>query len=367
MAKKTIGAPAAPELIEAPEGVELMTAEQYEAQLVDQVKRQLPETYIAEFKAYADKLVIVGPNDKDGYKTVQEAITTAVKARTSLDKKRKELKAPFKKIGEAIDAEAKRLTALLEPIENDLKAKKQEVDDFIEAERQRLENEKQERFNGRVTRMTEAGVSFNGIVYHAGVLNVSPTQVMEWEDEQFETELAKLVQEVELQRAAEARKAAEAEEAKRKAEEAEAARKQAEEAAAAAEAENAALRARLAALEAAQAPAPEPIVPPIAEQVQPTEPNTFLDMDANEGAAWTPPTAPEGQAWSQPLNAFVPEADPFPQGTAAPVSIKRTKEFIDGFEECKRLIANEMESGATPRNRAEWTAWIRGVQPEMIP
>lgn len=347
MAKTKPAATAAPELIEASAGVELISPEKYQEQLLAEVRATLPETHIAEMKAYCETLTIVGPNDREGYEAVQKSITALVKARTSLDKKRKELKEPFKKMGEAIDGEAKRLTALVVEVEEMQKRKKQEIDDFIEAERQRLENLKREAFNARVQRLTDAGVSYNGVTYYAGILNVTPTQVMEWDDATFEAEFAKLAEEVALQRAAEQRKQAEAEAARKAAQEAEEARRKAE-------AEAAELRAKLAALEAAQAPQPEP-----ATLMGQTEPNTYL------------PDVPAGKSWNSTLNAFVPTVDPMmqpiEQPMAQPVSIKRTREFIDGFEAAKNMIANEMESGATPRNRAEWTAWIRSVQPEMLP
>lgn len=66
---------------------------------------------------------------KEGYEEGKEGIKTISKYRTGLEKKRKEIKAPYLKAGQIIDEEAKRITAELEALETPLKEAKQKVDE----------------------------------------------------------------------------------------------------------------------------------------------------------------------------------------------------------------------------------------------
>jgi len=76
----------------------------------------------------------------EGYEKVRKGIAHWRGARTSIEALRKELKRKPLELCRVIDAEAKKLVALIEPIESDLKAKKQAVDD----ERARIRREKEE-------------------------------------------------------------------------------------------------------------------------------------------------------------------------------------------------------------------------------
>jgi len=60
-------------------------------------------------------------DDEASIKSVKTASAQVVRLRNNIEKKRKELKAPYLDIGKKIDAEAKRLTELILPIEKHLK------------------------------------------------------------------------------------------------------------------------------------------------------------------------------------------------------------------------------------------------------
>lgn len=84
-----------------------------------------------------------------GYKQVTAAIATIRDHRVDVEKMRKQLKADALEFGRVVDAEAKRVTLLLEEIEEPLKAEKKRIDDekerikreAEEAERRKLEEE----------------------------------------------------------------------------------------------------------------------------------------------------------------------------------------------------------------------------------
>lgn len=78
-----------------------------------------------------------------GYKMATAAIANLRAARVSIEKTRKALKDDVLKYGRDVDGEAKRLTAMIEAIEEPLKLAKQQVDD--EKERIKREAEEKER------------------------------------------------------------------------------------------------------------------------------------------------------------------------------------------------------------------------------
>ena len=101
---------------------------------------------IAEMKQRFSGLTCATPTE---YEKVRSAIATTRSHRVAIEKRRVELKADALAWGKKVDAEAKRLTALLLEIEEPLKAAKQAVDDekerkakeVAEAERKRVEDE----------------------------------------------------------------------------------------------------------------------------------------------------------------------------------------------------------------------------------
>jgi hypothetical protein len=113
-------------------------------------KFNVADAVIAEMKAEFTALKIDGIKDSKGYKAVHTALMTVKGKRVEVEKKRKELKADSLAFGRAVDTEAKRITALLKPIEDYLAAEKQAVLDEkarlkAEAERQEAERKARER------------------------------------------------------------------------------------------------------------------------------------------------------------------------------------------------------------------------------
>ena len=149
-------------------------------------KFNLADAKIAELKEQFKDLEISGVEDKDGYKSVSEAIKIVRTYRTGVEKVRKQIKEDYLKTGRAIDEEAKRLTASLEEIENPLKDKKKEIDDEIQAEKDRQEAEAQAKTDKRVEELEAVGIKFDGRFYSIGEdVSVDIVTIKDFTDEQF--------------------------------------------------------------------------------------------------------------------------------------------------------------------------------------
>jgi hypothetical protein len=97
------------------------------------------------------KYAALKASDKVSYKAVTQALSEVRSYRTGVEKKRTDYKADALEYGRRIDAEAKRVTALLLEIENPLKIQKETYD--IEQERIKKEAEEKEKL--RVTAIIE--------------------------------------------------------------------------------------------------------------------------------------------------------------------------------------------------------------------
>lgn len=87
-------------------------------------------------------LKIESPDDKEGAKRVHDARMVVKSTRVAIEKKRKELKADALAYGTAVDNEAKRITAQIEPIEAHLQ---REEDEFEAEKRRRVERAAEEK------------------------------------------------------------------------------------------------------------------------------------------------------------------------------------------------------------------------------
>lgn len=92
---------------------------------------------------------------KEGYEEVRKAIAVCVKTRTGIEAKRKELNEDALKWQRSVNAEAKRLTGLVEVIEEPLKAKKKAVDDEVERKRKELEERHRAKIQARLDEYVE--------------------------------------------------------------------------------------------------------------------------------------------------------------------------------------------------------------------
>lgn len=96
---------------------------------------------------------------ENGIATVSGARKEVKRLRVAVDKKREELKKDVLIVGRAIDAEAKRLTALLAPIERHLQDEEDIHNEHIAREKARIAAEKQQKIQDRIDALTAAGVT----------------------------------------------------------------------------------------------------------------------------------------------------------------------------------------------------------------
>lgn len=140
----------------------------------------------------------------DDAKQVHAARMIVKNTRVAIEKKRKELKADALTYGNAVDAEAKRLTALLSPIEAHLESEQTEHEAKLEKIKQAAEEARRAKLQARVEQLRAVGS------------NALPMDVEPMSDEKFAEVLAATT---EQWNAAQAAKAAEEERARIAAEE----------------------------------------------------------------------------------------------------------------------------------------------------
>jgi len=103
-------------------------------------------------------LKIESIEDKEGYTEVSKALRFIVSKRTAVEEKRKELKADSLAFGKAVDARAKEITAMLEPIETHLKNEKLRIDAEVERIKAEEEERKQQAINLRINKLMDLGM-----------------------------------------------------------------------------------------------------------------------------------------------------------------------------------------------------------------
>jgi len=105
-------------------------------------KYQPTDATIAKWEEYKN-LTIDDLEDKVAFRKVHEARVIVRDGRIQVENIRKDLKAEALEYGRKVDGEAKRLFALIEPIEDHLKAEEKKIED--EQERLRVEHEQAEK------------------------------------------------------------------------------------------------------------------------------------------------------------------------------------------------------------------------------
>jgi hypothetical protein len=125
------------------------------------VKFNVADSAIAEMGAKYLPLVINGIEDKVGFQMVHAARMEVKRTRLEVEKTRKDLKADALRYSQAVDGEARRITALLEPIESHLEG--QELAVIKAKEKIKLEEEatKDRLAQERVDAMQLFGVSLS--------------------------------------------------------------------------------------------------------------------------------------------------------------------------------------------------------------
>lgn len=97
------------------------------------------ESVMTRLEPYME-LRVESPEDKEGFKAVHAARMDVRSARTGVEKSRKALKAEALEFGRKVDSEAKRIKALIEPIETHLI----EQENIVKREEERKKKEKEE-------------------------------------------------------------------------------------------------------------------------------------------------------------------------------------------------------------------------------
>ena len=139
-----------------------------------------------------------------------------VKTRTSIDKKRAEIKKPFLDVGKGIDDYAKKLTAMFADVENTLKLENDKVKQWEKEAEEKKEAERQAKIKARVAELTTAGITFNGELYVIGdTISVDIVTIEKMSDADFAFLVAKVKAEKEKMDKAEADASAESFNAKK--------------------------------------------------------------------------------------------------------------------------------------------------------
>ena len=189
------------------------------------VKKEVQKIDVAEaailekVKKYKN-LKVKDKDDEKGITLVKEAYQDLVKTRTSIDKKRAEIKKPFLDVCKGIDDYAKKLTAMFADVENTLKLENDKVKQWEKEAEEKKEAERQAKIKARVAELTTAGITFNGELYVIGdTISVDIVTIEKMSDADFAFLVAKVKAEKEKKdkAEAEANAKAEAEEAQRKA------------------------------------------------------------------------------------------------------------------------------------------------------
>ncbi len=118
---------------------------------------------ISEWSAEFMPLTISDVSDTAALKVVHDARMRIRNARVAVEKKRKELKADALKYGSMVDAEAKRITELLNPIEAHLTAE----EDRVNAERERIRLQKIEAARAATQARVDALTAVGCVVAYA--------------------------------------------------------------------------------------------------------------------------------------------------------------------------------------------------------
>lgn len=157
---------------------------------------KITDAELAQMREKFLPLVIQSPEDKAGAARVREARLTVKNTRVFVEKTRKALKEDALRYGQAVDAEARRITAELVPIEEHLEAQEQAIAAEVARRAQAIENARREKLRLRMEALA------------ANRSTLLPLDVEAMSDEQFDAELARSATEYQ---AAQERERAEAE------------------------------------------------------------------------------------------------------------------------------------------------------------
>jgi len=160
-----------------------MSTELLERPTGKQIAYSIADDRIAELGLMYLGLSINGVEDREGFDVVHKARITIRDHRVDVEKTRKQLKAESLEFSRRVDAEAKRLTSLLEPIEAHLEAE----ENRIAEEKARIKAEKENAAHA-------AAMSRMNALVACGVLGADYAAVRAMSSEEFDTALAEAMQ-----------------------------------------------------------------------------------------------------------------------------------------------------------------------------
>jgi len=119
------------------------------------------DAVIAKYKSDYMALTVKSVEDKEGYDLCHAARMEVKGKRVEVEKTRKKLKEDALEYGRAVDKEAKRITALLEPIEDHLTAQEKIIDDEKARIKAEAEAKEAARIQLRIDSLFDLGMNLN--------------------------------------------------------------------------------------------------------------------------------------------------------------------------------------------------------------
>ena len=150
------------------------------------------ELVISELNKQYLPLKINGIDDKEGYRAAHEGLMKYVKARTMVEKHGKATREKAVKFQKDVIAEEKRVVGLLAPGEEHLRAERQTVDDELAAIKAAEEKLIAIKIQERVDRICAMGAMFNGQLYLAHGIMITPDIIKGASDQDFDALIAQI-------------------------------------------------------------------------------------------------------------------------------------------------------------------------------
>jgi hypothetical protein len=158
-----------------------------------QKNRENLENLAAKYKG----ITIEGIADKENYKLVTAGITATRTARTTIEKLVKAGKSNIDAAKKLVDGEGAALIGIVQPIELFLKNEKERIDKEKELIAERDKQQAEEKKQLRIAKIFANGLEFNGSHYKIGDCSITPVQVAEFSDTQFDGFIAQAAVEFE--------------------------------------------------------------------------------------------------------------------------------------------------------------------------
>jgi hypothetical protein len=322
-----------------------------ETTLAELKKSTVTDEAIAHLKAECNALSIADINDLQGYNAVKSAASKVKKIRTSIESKRKELKAPAIRFGKALDSEADRITSELKPLEDDLNKKKKDYEDAVEAA-------KRAEFQRRVNLLTEKGYQLINGFYVCGPVQIHSEELSKITDVQIDVYVKHGEDELQRQEAERIRKQAEAEALKAEREALEATRAEFERV----RLENEKMKAEL----EAQRQALNQAYGHVVEPVQPVAPEPFEFAMPTAQPVHQPVAQPKPHAYTHPIVGQAVQMTPeeqaaieAQQNVAHPATSPLTpsNEFERGFNAFRIKLDTLVKDPTVPLSRKMLLDW----------